>query len=69
MDFGTLLRLMVRVQIQNFKSTVRERMFIRLLEGLHKDEAKLLCAVKEKSLHQVYKGCIITGRIRGIWVE
>jgi len=40
----------------NLQSTVRERMFIRLLEGLHKDEAKLLCAVKEKSLHQVYKG-------------
>ena len=38
------------------QSSVRERMFIRLLEGLHKDEAKLLCAVKEKSLHQVYKG-------------
>ena len=41
----------------NIQSTVRERMFIRLLEGLHKDEAELLCAVKEKSLHQVYKGC------------
>ena len=26
----------------NIQSTVRERMFIRLLEGLHKDEAKLL---------------------------
>ena len=38
------------------QSTVRERMFIRLLEGLHKDEAELLCAVKEKRLHQVYKG-------------
>ena len=38
----------------NLQQTVRERMFIRLLEGLHKDEAKLLCAVKEKSLHQVY---------------
>ena len=40
----------------NLQSTVRERMFIRLLEGLHKDEAELLCAVKEKSLHQKYKG-------------
>ena len=40
----------------NLQSTVRERMFIRLLEGLYKDEAKLLCEVKEKSLHQVYKG-------------
>ena len=38
------------------QSTVRERMFIRLLEGLHKDEAKLLCAVKNKKLHQIYKG-------------
>ena len=38
------------------QSTVRERMFIRLLEGLHKDEAELLCAVKEKSLHLKYKG-------------
>ena len=40
----------------NLQSTVRERMFIRLLEGLHKDEAKLLCTVKEKNLHRVYKG-------------
>ena len=35
---------------QNHQATVRERMFIRLLEGLHKDEAKLLCKVKEKKL-------------------
>ena len=35
------------------QSTVRERMFIRLLEGLHKDEAKLLCAVKDKKLGSV----------------
>ena len=41
---------------QKHQSTVRETMFIRLLEGLHKDEAKLLCAVKDKRLHQVYKG-------------
>ena len=40
----------------SLQSTVRERMFIRLLEGLHKDEAKLLCVVKDKKLHQVYKG-------------
>jgi len=29
------------------QSTVRERMFIRLLEGLHKDEAKILCWAKD----------------------
>ena len=45
----------------NIQSTVRERMFIRLLEGLHKDEAKLLCTVKEKKLHQVYKGLSAQG--------
>ena len=40
----------------NLQSTVRERMFIRLLEGLHKDEAKLLCVVKDKLLHADKKG-------------
>ena len=35
---------------QTHQSTVRERMFIRLLEGLHKDEAKMLCLVKDKKL-------------------
>lgn len=34
----------------------RERTFVRLLEGLHKDEAALLVNVKDKKLHQVYKG-------------
>ena len=36
--------------------TVMERMFIRLLEGLHKDEAELLINVKDKRLHKIYKG-------------
>ena len=40
----------------NLQQTVRERMFIRLLEGLHKDEAKLLCLVKEKKLHRDKEG-------------
>ena len=35
---------------QSHQSTVRERMFIRLLEGLHKDEARMLCLVKDKKL-------------------
>jgi len=34
----------------NIQRTVMERMFIRLLEGLHKNEAKLLCDVKDKKL-------------------
>ena len=40
----------------NLQSTQKERMFIRLLEGLHKDEAELLINVKDKRLHQIYKG-------------
>ena len=34
----------------------REMMFVQMLEGLHKDEAKLIVAAKDKKLHQVYKG-------------
>ena len=34
----------------------KEQMFIQLLEGLHEDEAKVLCHAKDKVLHQKYKG-------------
>ena len=34
----------------------KEMMFIQMLEGLHKDDAKLLVAVKDKELNKVYKG-------------
>ena len=34
----------------------REAMFVQMLEGLHADEAKLLINIKDKKLHQVYKG-------------
>ena len=34
----------------NLQKTQMERMFVRLLEGLHKEEAKLLIAVKDKKL-------------------
>ena len=33
----------------------RETMFIQILEGLHPDEAKLLCLVKDKELQTKYK--------------
>ena len=35
---------------------VRERMFIQMLEGLHKDEAALVILAKDKNLHRKYKG-------------
>jgi len=34
----------------------RENMYIQMLEGLHKNEAELLIAAREKKLHQIYKG-------------
>jgi hypothetical protein len=34
----------------------REMMFVQMLEGLHKDEADLIVAAKDKSLHKMYKG-------------
>ena len=42
--------------MDSLQSIKREQMFVQLLEGLHKDEAELLCNVKDKRLHQVYKG-------------
>ena len=33
----------------------RQNMFIQLLEGLHKDEASVLCLVKDKQLGKRYK--------------
>ena len=49
----------------NIQRTVMERMFSRLLEGLHKDEAELLCMVKDKKL--VYNQKEKTG-IKGLSV-
>jgi len=34
----------------------KETMFIQMLEGLHKSEAEIVCYVKDKVLHQKYKG-------------
>ena len=33
----------------------RETMFIQMLEGLHPEEAKIICLVKDKSLTEKYK--------------
>ena len=38
------------------KQNKREMMFVQMLEGLHKDEAVLLIAAKDKKLHRKYKG-------------
>ena len=41
---------------QKLSKSKKEMMFIQMLEGLHKDDAKLLISVKEKELNKVYKG-------------
>ena len=33
----------------------RESMFIQMLEGLHPEEAKIICLVKDKNLTEKYK--------------
>ena len=35
--------------------TRRENLFIQLLEGLHPDEAEIICLVKDKNLKKKYK--------------
>ena len=38
------------------QSMRRETLFVQMLEGLHKDEAKVLILAKDKILHRKYKG-------------
>ena len=40
---------------ENLTKAKRENMFIQLLEGLHKDEAEVVCMVKDKKLGKRYK--------------
>ena len=39
----------------NLTKTRREQMFIQMLEGLHKDEAEILCLIKDGLLGKRYK--------------
>ena len=39
----------------NLTKTRREQMFIQMLEGLHEDEADVVCLVKDKKLGKRYK--------------
>lgn len=39
----------------SLSKTRRESMFIQMLEGLHPDEAEVLCLVKDKGLSNKYK--------------
>lgn len=45
----------VRGGNDSLSSLRRETMFIQMLEGLHPEEAKILCLVKDKQLQSKYK--------------
>ena len=40
---------------ENISRMQRENMFIQMCEGLHADEAKILCLVKDKKLHKKFR--------------
>jgi len=45
----------VRGGNDSLSSLRRETMFVQILEGLHPEEAKILCLVKDKALQTKYK--------------
>lgn len=51
--YGELRRFYVFTRA-DLKPVKREQLFISLLEGVHPDEAKLLCAMKDQTLHKLY---------------
>ena len=50
------LRISARNDNDELTPMKKETMFVQMLEGLHKDEADVIIAAKDKSLHKVYKG-------------
>jgi len=52
---GRLLFHFVKGGNNNLTQMRREQMFIQMLEGLHQDEAEVVCLVKDKQLGKRYK--------------
>ena len=50
------LYLFIKGGDATISQTKREMLFIQMLEGLHKDEAKFLIAVKDRKINNLYKG-------------
>lgn len=48
-------KLYVFTKAQPLNQIRREILFIQLLESVHPSEAKVLCAVKDQTLHKMYK--------------
>ncbi len=51
--FSELRRMYVFLR-EDLKPIKRESLFISLLEGVHPEEAKMLIAVKDQTLHKLY---------------
>lgn len=52
---GRKLYYFIKGGADNVPRMQRENMFIQMLEGLYKDEAMVLCLVKDKQLHKKYR--------------
>jgi hypothetical protein len=52
---GRKLYYFIKGGAENVPRMQRENMFIQMLEGLYKDEANVLCLVKDKQLHKKYR--------------
>ena len=48
-------RLYIFTKAQQLPAIRREALFIELLESVHPSEAKILCAIKDQTLHKLYK--------------
>ena len=49
------LNLFFKGGSNSLQQSKRESLFIQMLEGLHEDEARVLCLVKDKTLGKKYK--------------
>lgn len=50
------LRVFLEGEYQNLPKMKKELLFVQLLEDIHPDEGKILCAMKDKSLNKLYDG-------------
>jgi hypothetical protein len=48
-------KLYIYTKEQPLNQIRRETLFIQLLESVHPSEAKVLCAIKDQTLHKMYK--------------
>lgn len=50
------LKIFLEGEYKNLPRMKKEVLFIQLLEDIHPDEAKIICAMKDKTLNKLYDG-------------